>query len=163
MDTRYNFLPIVRVNETRAPMNLREACTKLAQDVPELRAHLVPILRKTATEFPTQKALDEYLKEHPDADKSNHKVVESKKDYHSSKIDEHGAAARAHGWSSGTAPNKTNEDKHMSAARLHRKAEEAHADAWTAHDTKHPDAEKATEKANKASEIANAASERLKK
>jgi predicted RNA-binding Zn-ribbon protein involved in translation (DUF1610 family) len=31
-----------------------------------------------ATDFPTQEALDKYLKEHPDADRSNHKVVKDK-------------------------------------------------------------------------------------
>ena len=33
-----------------------------------------------AMEFPTQDAMDKYLKEHPDADRSNHKVVPTKKD-----------------------------------------------------------------------------------
>jgi len=33
-----------------------------------------------AIEFPTQDAMKKYLDEHPDADKSNHKVVETKKD-----------------------------------------------------------------------------------
>ena len=31
-------------------------------------------------DFPTQDAYDKYMKEHPDADRSNHKVVETKKD-----------------------------------------------------------------------------------
>jgi len=31
-------------------------------------------------DFPTQDAMDKYLKEHPDADKTNHRVVETKKD-----------------------------------------------------------------------------------
>jgi hypothetical protein len=31
-------------------------------------------------DFPTQDAMDKYMKEHPDADKSNHKVVETKKE-----------------------------------------------------------------------------------
>ena len=57
---------------------LRENLTRLAADHPELRRHIVPILRRTATEFPTQDALDKYLKEHPDADRANHKVVEKK-------------------------------------------------------------------------------------
>ena len=35
---------------------------------------------RRAMEFPTQDAMDKYLKEHPEADKSNHKVVETKKD-----------------------------------------------------------------------------------
>ena len=54
-------------------MPLREAVIKLAAEKPELRKHLVPILR-TAMEFDTQDALDKYLKEHPDADRSNHSV-----------------------------------------------------------------------------------------
>lgn len=33
-----------------------------------------------AIEFPTQDAMDKYLKEHPDADRSNHKVVPTKKE-----------------------------------------------------------------------------------
>lgn len=31
-------------------------------------------------EFPSQDALDKYLKDHPDADRSNHRVVETKKE-----------------------------------------------------------------------------------
>jgi hypothetical protein len=60
-------------------MALREQMIKLAKDNPELRKHLVPIL-KEAMEFPTQKALKKYLDDHPDADKSKHKVVETKKE-----------------------------------------------------------------------------------
>jgi hypothetical protein len=56
---------------------LRESIIKLAKENPELRQYLVPML-KTAMEFPTQGALDKYLKAHPDADKSKHKVVEKK-------------------------------------------------------------------------------------
>lgn len=60
-------------------MSLRDSVIKLAAEKPELRKDLLPILRKTATdktamEFPTQDALDKYLKEHPDADRSNHSV-----------------------------------------------------------------------------------------
>lgn len=33
-----------------------------------------------AMEFPTQDALDKYLKEHPDADRSNHSVKETEED-----------------------------------------------------------------------------------
>jgi hypothetical protein len=33
-----------------------------------------------SVDFPTQDAMDKYLKDHPDADKSNHRVVETKKD-----------------------------------------------------------------------------------
>jgi hypothetical protein len=32
---------------------------------------------RVATDFPTQKALDKYLKEHPDADRTNHRVVDT--------------------------------------------------------------------------------------
>ena len=34
----------------------------------------------TAIDFDTQDAFDKYMKEHPDADKSNHKVVEKKEE-----------------------------------------------------------------------------------
>lgn len=41
-----------------------------------------------AIEFPTQEALDKYLKDHPDADRSNHRVVkEEKKDTPAKKED----------------------------------------------------------------------------
>jgi hypothetical protein len=43
------------------------------------RALLMVAKRLMAIDFPTQGAMDKYLKEHPDADKSNHKVVEQKK------------------------------------------------------------------------------------
>jgi hypothetical protein len=33
-----------------------------------------------AMDFPTQDAMNKYLQEHPDADRSNHKVVETKKE-----------------------------------------------------------------------------------
>jgi hypothetical protein len=39
-------------------------------------------------DFPTQKALDKYLKDHPDADKSNHRVVEGP-EKHSGRMDNH--------------------------------------------------------------------------
>lgn len=35
-----------------------------------------------AIDFPTKGALDKYLKDHPDADRSNHHVVETKKEHH---------------------------------------------------------------------------------
>jgi hypothetical protein len=42
---------------------------------------LVAIARELqAIEFPTQDAYDKYMKDHPDADKSNHRVVETKKE-----------------------------------------------------------------------------------
>lgn len=52
---------------------LRKALTKLASENPELRKHLVPLLRQ-ATEFDSPEALKKYLHEHPDADKSKHHV-----------------------------------------------------------------------------------------
>lgn len=52
---------------------LRAAVIKLATENPPLRAVLVPLLRQ-ATEFPSEKALKDYLHEHPDADKSKHSV-----------------------------------------------------------------------------------------
>jgi len=42
---------------------------------------LLSIARElVAIEFPTQDAYDKYMKDHPDADKSNHRVVEQKKE-----------------------------------------------------------------------------------
>jgi len=58
--------------------NLRSKIIKLAHSKPELRPYLLPIL-KQATDFPTQEALDKYLKDHPGADKSKHKVTDSDK------------------------------------------------------------------------------------
>ena len=46
-------------------MDIREKGTKSAS------------VTLTAMEFPTQEALDKYLKDHPDADKSKHKVVKN--------------------------------------------------------------------------------------
>lgn len=58
---------------------LKSACVKLAYENPELRPLLMPLLRsKTATEFPSKEALEKYLKDHPGANRSNHKVVENK-------------------------------------------------------------------------------------
>lgn len=53
------------------------ALIRIAHTHPETRRYLVPVIRqaiRTAMEFPTQDALDAYLKEHPKADKSNHTV-----------------------------------------------------------------------------------------
>ena len=36
---------------------------------------LMPLIRKTAMQFYTQEALDKYLAEHPDADRSKHYVL----------------------------------------------------------------------------------------
>jgi hypothetical protein len=60
--------------------HLRKAAVRLAYDNPELRASLLPLLRegvgKVATDFPNQAALKKYLRQHPNADKSKHRVVE---------------------------------------------------------------------------------------
>ena len=46
-----------------------------------LTAEILKIAKSlTAMNFPTQEALDKYMKEHPDADRSNHKVVEKKEE-----------------------------------------------------------------------------------
>ena len=55
---------------------LRVACVKLAYENPEMREHLLPLL-KQAMEFPSKESLEKYLKEHPGADRSNHKVAPS--------------------------------------------------------------------------------------
>jgi len=51
--------------------DLRNKVIRLAHEMPELRRHLVPLLR-LAKVFPTEDALDKYLKDHPGADKSKH-------------------------------------------------------------------------------------------
>ena len=58
--------------------NLRTRLIRLAHANPSLRPHLLPLLAsaRTGTEFATQEALADYLKEHPDADKSKHSVKE---------------------------------------------------------------------------------------
>lgn len=57
-------------------MSLRTSLIRLAHSNAALRPHLLSILasEKEAMEFPTQEALEAYLKEHPGADKSKHKV-----------------------------------------------------------------------------------------
>lgn len=65
------------------PKSLRSAVIKLAHANPELRPHLLPILKeasvdKTAMEFSTKGALDAYLKAHPNADKNKHTWVDDK-------------------------------------------------------------------------------------
>lgn len=57
-------------------MSLRTSLIRLAHSNAALRPHLLSILAsaKEAMEFPTQEALEAYLKEHPGADKSKHKV-----------------------------------------------------------------------------------------
>ena len=52
---------------------LRQDLVRLATSNPELRKHLVPLL-KQATEFDSPEALKKYLHEHPDADRSKHTV-----------------------------------------------------------------------------------------
>ena len=52
---------------------LRTKIIRLAHAEPEMRRHLVPLLRQ-GMEHATEKAKKKYLKEHPDADPSNHTV-----------------------------------------------------------------------------------------
>jgi hypothetical protein len=54
-------------------MSLRSKVIHLAHEAPELRGLLLPLL-KTAEAFPTEKALQKYLEEHPKADRSKHTV-----------------------------------------------------------------------------------------
>jgi len=59
---------------------LRSRTIRLAYTNPAVRPYLVELLTsdlstdRVAMEFPTQEALDEYLKDHPNADKSKHNV-----------------------------------------------------------------------------------------
>jgi ribosomal protein S25 len=61
--------------------NLRSRVIKLAYSQPNLRPILLPLLTdKVAMVFTTQEALDKYLKDHPSAKKTNHRVQETKGD-----------------------------------------------------------------------------------
>lgn len=57
--------------------NLHTATIQLAHNQPMLRSALLKVIAEV---FPTQKALKDYLKEHPKADKSRHSVKETKGD-----------------------------------------------------------------------------------
>jgi type IV secretory pathway VirB10-like protein len=54
--------------------SLRSKLIRLAHEKPELRGELLPLLTKTAEVFHSQQALQKYLKDHPNADPSNHSV-----------------------------------------------------------------------------------------
>jgi len=54
--------------------HLRSKVIRLAHAKPELRPHLLPLVRKQAMEFPTEEARKKYLEAHPDADASKHTV-----------------------------------------------------------------------------------------
>lgn len=61
----------------------QKAALKVASHDTNFRRDLIRELyldrmQKKAMEFPTKKALEKYLKEHPDADPKNHSVVKSK-------------------------------------------------------------------------------------
>ena len=54
---------------------LRAGLIRLAHNRPDLRSHILPLVTdRVAMEHATQDALDQYLKDHPRADKSKHKV-----------------------------------------------------------------------------------------
>lgn len=42
------------------------------------KGEIIDLVLKEAMDFPTQEAMEKYLKDHPDADKSKHHVVETK-------------------------------------------------------------------------------------
>lgn len=52
----------------------RDQVIKLAKENPDLRKYLVPLLQKTAMEFPTEDAWEKYKKEHPGAERRDHTV-----------------------------------------------------------------------------------------
>jgi hypothetical protein len=58
-------------------MNIRKEIIRIARENPETRRHLVPLLRKEAIEFGTNKELQRYLRQHPNADKTKHTVTKS--------------------------------------------------------------------------------------
>jgi hypothetical protein len=55
---------------------IREALIRLANEHPEFRKHLIPLIRgeHVAKEFTNKKQLDQYLKDHPKADRQLHTV-----------------------------------------------------------------------------------------
>mgnify|MGYP003963936025 CR=1 FL=1 len=53
---------------------LRDQVIRVAQENPELRQYLVPLLRRTAMEHPTEDARKNYLRKHPNANPKNHMV-----------------------------------------------------------------------------------------
>ncbi len=66
--------------------SLRTAIIRLAHQKPHLRSHLLSLLassNREGMEFPTQEAMQKYLKDHPGADKSKHSVKSEhpKQDY----------------------------------------------------------------------------------
>lgn len=65
---------------------LRQTLIRMAYTDSGLKPYLLPLL-KTAKVFPTQKALDSYLDEHPNAKPSSHSVETKKKDKGPSKKD----------------------------------------------------------------------------
>ncbi len=69
---------------------LRNQVIKLAHSRPELRGHLLPLLSKQAMEFGSQDELEDYLREHPGANKANHSVKQNgKKNPHESAFSKH--------------------------------------------------------------------------
>ena len=62
-------------------MPLKDHIIKLATDQPQLRKHLVPLLRKNAVKYYKDKeSLAKFLKEHKDADPKLHQVGDSKEE-----------------------------------------------------------------------------------
>lgn len=95
--------------------SLRSAVIKLAHANPELRPHLLPIL-KEATVFPTKDALDKYLQEHHGADRDKHSVGTSKDSrYHEQSAAGHRQLAK-----------ETADDNQPKLSENHLRAAEAH-------------------------------------
>jgi len=61
--------------ELKKASDFRAQTIRLAYENPELREHLLPLL-KEGKAFSSQGQLDEYMKDHPNADPKNHKVEE---------------------------------------------------------------------------------------
>jgi hypothetical protein len=60
--------------------DLRSRLIRLAATLPKgdkTRREILGTLRREGMEFPTPEAMEKYLKEHPDADKSKHKVTKA--------------------------------------------------------------------------------------
>ena len=58
--------------------DLRRDLLKLARETPELRKHLVPVLRKTAGDF-TETEWKKHKQDHPGADPADHNITPDKK------------------------------------------------------------------------------------
>jgi hypothetical protein len=72
-------IPLIQPDKKDVAASMEVGVNRIAADVLILARELLSI------DFPTKDAMDKYLKDHPDADHSNHRVVETKKELPSKK------------------------------------------------------------------------------